>query len=100
MIIYNVTINIDDEIHDEWLEWITTKHIQDVMKTGCFTDSRIFRVLTPEPEEGESYVIQYFSKNIEDYERYQIEHAALLQSEHNEKYKDKVTSFRTVMEQV
>ena len=33
MIIYNVTINIDASIHDEWLAWIK-EHIPQVLATG------------------------------------------------------------------
>lgn len=100
MIVYSISINIDDSIHEEWLEWITTKHIPSVMETGCFKNGMIFRVLSPEPEEGESYVIQYYCDALEDLERYQIEHAAILQSEHKEKFEGKFTVFRTVMEKV
>jgi hypothetical protein len=100
MIVYNITINVEEDVHEEWLEWMTTKHIPDVMNTGCFKDSKIFHMLIPEPEEGETYVVQYFCESIEDYERYQIENAAMLQSEHKERFKGSFTSFRTVMEQV
>ena len=100
MIVYNVTINVNEDVSEEWYEWMTTQHIQDVMDTGCFVDSKVFRLLTPEPEEGESYIVQYYADTIEDYERYQIEHAAILQSEHNEKYKGKFTSIRSVMEEI
>ncbi|MEO8448027.1 MAG: DUF4286 family protein, partial [bacterium] len=27
MILYNVTVNVDDSVHDEWLEWMKTIHI-------------------------------------------------------------------------
>jgi uncharacterized protein DUF4286 len=100
MIIYSVTVTIDESIHDEWLEWMTTKHIPDVMATGCFKESKIYRVLSPELEEGISYCIQYVCDSLENYERYQIEHAAILQSEHKEKYGNKVTSFRSLMEKI
>ncbi len=45
MIIYNVTINIDESVHDEWLQWMQTKHIKDVLNTGCFTSARLVKVL-------------------------------------------------------
>jgi hypothetical protein len=35
MYIYNVTINIDESVHKEWLSWIQN-HIQDVLATGRF----------------------------------------------------------------
>jgi len=101
-ILYNVQVSVDEAAHDEWLEWMTSKHIPDVMKTGCFESGRIYRVVAPEPEDGDgvTFNVQYYADSIENYERYQIEHAALLQAEHNEKFKGKFTSFRTVMEEI
>lgn len=99
MLIYNIQLNVDDSIHDEWFEWMKKKHIPDVMNTGCFKESKIFRVLSPEPEEGTTnYVVHYVCNNLEDYEKYQIEHAAFLQSEHKDKFGSKFTAYRTLME--
>ncbi len=100
MLTYNVTINVDDSIHNKWLKWITSKHIPDVISTKCFTKYIMYRLLSPSPEEGTSYVIQYFCKNIEDYERYQLKHAAILQNEHKEKFDGKFTAIRSLMEEV
>ncbi|MGH2574454.1 MAG: DUF4286 family protein [Ignavibacteria bacterium] len=100
MIVYSVTVNVDESIHEECLEWMTTKHIQEVLDTGCFKEGKVYRILSPEPDEGISYTIQYVCNNLEDYERYQIEYAALLQSEHKEKFGSKFTAYRTVMEKI
>ena len=37
MIIYNLTINLEDSIHDDWLEWMKKNHMPDVMRTGIET---------------------------------------------------------------
>ena len=58
MIIYNVTVNIDYDVHDEWLHWMQTEHIPDVMRTGLFLEAKISRILAEE-EGGKSYAIQY-----------------------------------------
>ncbi|RPI19599.1 MAG: DUF4286 family protein [Ignavibacteriae bacterium] len=100
MIVYNVTVNVDEEIHENWLDWMTTKHIPQVMETGCFTGSEIFRLLSPETEEGVTYSIQYYANDLEEYEKYQIEHAAFLQSETKEKFGGRYTAFRSVLEKV
>ena len=99
VILYNVTVNIDPDVHDEWLEWMKGVHIPDVMNTGLFVDSKIFRIHTGEDEEN-TYSIQYFCNSMDEYEKYQAEHAPKLQQEHTEKYKDKFTAFRTILEQV
>ena len=46
-IIYNVTVNIDDTVHDEWLIWIK-EHIHQVLATGKFDRATLSRVLVEE----------------------------------------------------
>ena len=48
MIIYNVTINVDESIHSAWLKWMQNKHINDVLATGLFTNAKMVRVLVEE----------------------------------------------------
>ena len=100
MILYNVTINIDDSVHDEWLEWMRSKHIPDVLSTGLFTESKLYRIRTENEEEENTYSIQYFLRSMDDYKIYQKEYAEKLQFEHTEKFKDKFVAFRTIMELV
>lgn len=99
MIIYNVTVNIEDDVHDEWLKWMKEIHMPDVIKTGYFLDSKICRLLVKE-ENGTSYSIQYTCNNIDDYKSYQRDHAPRLQKEHSDKYANKFVAFRTLMEVV
>ncbi|HRE40425.1 MAG TPA: DUF4286 family protein [Ignavibacteria bacterium] len=100
MIIYNVTLNIDKSIIDEWLEYMIYTHIPDVMKTGMFTDHKLLKLLHPEPDEGVTYAIQYFCKTQQELEEYQKNFAPALQNEHIEKFGEKVFAFRTVLETV
>ncbi|MFT6844466.1 MAG: hypothetical protein ACJAUV_000645 [Flavobacteriales bacterium] len=100
MIIYNVTIIIDDSVHDDWLNWMKTVHIPDVMKTAKFINNKICRVLDAEEEGGKTYAIQYTSKNKADYDDYQENHAKDLQAEHINRYAGKFGAFRTILEVV
>jgi hypothetical protein len=97
MIIYNVTINIDRDIHEEWLAWMKNVHIPDVMNTGCFIESKICKIIGDE-ETGINYAIQYTANNIEIYETYKAQHAPLLQKEVTDKYPGKFVAFRTLLE--
>ena len=99
MIIYNVTVNIDSSVHDEWLDWMKNTHIPDVVATGCFSAGNIFRIMVDE-QSGVSYSIQYSAACIEDIQRYMKDFAPALQKEHTEKYADKFTAFRTLLEKV
>ena len=100
MIIYNVTVNIDESAHDEWLQWMRKVHIPDVMSTGLFLSNRMCRILVEEEMGGISYAIQYTAKDKETLEQYQCEHAPRLQKAHTERYKDRFVAFRTFLEVV
>lgn len=101
MLIYNVTINLEDDIHQDWLNWMKNKHIPDVMATGLFEDHRILKLLTPLPEtKGPTYAVQYFCKDQATLNRYQTVHAPRLQEEHIARYQNKFVAFRTILEEV
>ena len=99
MIIYNVTVNIENDVHDEWLKWMKNEHIPDVMKTNCFIENKICKVLVTE-EQGTTYSIQYTAPDMQTLERYQREYAPQLQKEHSERFANKFVAFRTLLEVV
>ena len=97
MIIYNVTVNIEESIHDEWLEWIKN-HIPQVLATGKFIDARLTKVLVEEEMGGTTYAIQYKAKSREALESYYLNDAADLKQEGFIKFADKMLAFRTELE--
>jgi hypothetical protein len=99
MIVYNVTVNIDHEAHDAWLEWMKEVHIPDVMATGMFVESRLHRVLADD-EGGITYAVQYTAADMAHYERYRDEHAVRLQADAQARFGGKFVAFRTLLELV
>ena len=97
MIIYNVTVKVDLDVHEEWLDWMRSNHIPDVLATGLFTDYRICRVLQDESD-GMTYTTQYSCESMKNLQEYAAQHAKRLQDDHTARYKDKYVAFRTVME--
>lgn len=96
MILYNVTVSIDPETSVEWLDWMRTTHIPDVMATGCFIESRISRV-QGEEENGVTYAITYLSPSQDKIDEYQRMHAPILQKDHAAKFSGKFAAFRTLL---
>lgn len=99
MILYSVTVNIDQTIEQEWLKWMRESHIPKVMETGMFYENKIFKLLVEE-EQGTTYSFQYSAKSIVEINKYLNECAPKLQQEHAEKYKDKFVAFRSMLESV
>lgn len=96
MILYNVTVSVDRDIENDWLEWMKTVHILDVINTGMFQTAKVFKLMHVQ-DEGATYSIQYFTDSIQKIEQYQEEFAPALQAEHTERYRDKFVAFRTLM---
>jgi hypothetical protein len=97
MIIYNVTVNVDHDVHAQWLHWMKHTHIPEVMATGLFLDNRLCRVLA-EDEGGTTYAVQYTCADMATYERYREQHATRLQRETEQHYGGKFAAFRTLLE--
>lgn len=99
MILYNVTVNIDAEIEQEWLNWMREIHIPEVLATGLILENKILRIFDQEKMDGTTtYAFQYILKSIDDYEKYQAEHAPTLQKLHSDRYNNRFVAFRTIME--
>ena len=100
MIIYNVTINIHESVHDQGMTWMQEKHINDVLATGKFTSARMVKVLIEEEMGGVTYSVQYTAKNKEDLNDYYANTAPKLRNESMKKFADKMISFRTELKVV
>ncbi len=96
MILYNVTVSIDPSIKEEWISYMRSTHIPDVMATGCFIESR-FSKLHAEDESEETYAIAYVAKNIDQLDIYQKEHAKKLQEDHSSRFMGKFGAFRSIL---
>ena len=97
MLIYNVTLSVDDSIHDEWLTWIRS-HIPEVLATGKFMEAKLTKVLVDEGTGATTYSCQYKAKSREDLDQYYKNHADRLRQDGMKRFSDKVLAFRTELE--
>lgn len=97
MYIYNITINIDESVHEEWLTWIKN-HIPDVLATGRFLSAKLTQVLVEEEMGGATYSIQYTAKTREDLDDYYKYDADKLRTDGLKKFGDKMLAFRTELQ--
>lgn len=100
MILYNVTINIHESVHDRWMDWMQNKHINDVLATGKFSSARMVKVLVDEEMGGITYAIQYTTDSKETLQRYYDEDASRLREEGHRLFGDKMLAFRTELEMI
>ncbi len=100
MFLYNVTIGIDTDIEQEWLDWMKTRHIPDVLGTGMFVGYKFYKVLHNNTDGSISYCVQYFSTSLELVVQYLEVFAPALAEEHRQKFSGKHVAFRTLLEEI
>lgn len=99
MYIYNVTTNIQEDVHDEWLKWMKEEHIPEMLNTGKFIKAVMTKVLVQEEMGGFTYSVQYTAESKELLQKYYREDAETLRGK-TKSFEGKFVSFRTELEVV
>jgi hypothetical protein len=99
MIIFNDTIIVDEDIHENWLSWVKQVHIPAVMATGCFNSYTILNVIDS-PNEGVTYCIQYQTDALDKFKLFYSEYLHELQAAHLVQFENKFVLFNTLMQTV
>jgi|SRR5678815_5344813 hypothetical protein len=99
MIIYRVEITIQPGIEAEWLDWMKRVHVPDVLRTGCFSNCHIYKVLDAAGDEP-IYVMQYHCHSLADYNRYRNEFASALQKEHADRFTGRFRGSRQLLKEI
>lgn len=100
MLLYNVTVGIDKDKEQEWLDYMMNKHIRDVMNTGLFVQFKLYKVLHDQEDGTISYSVQYFANSIEDVQQYLEVFAPVLIEEHRKKFVNRHVAFRTLLQEI
>ncbi len=100
MLLYNVTVGIDQNSEEEWLQYIKETHIKAVMDTGMFLSHKMYKVLHDTEDGTISYSIQYFAKDISDIQEYLERFAPSLVEDHRQRFQNRHVTFMTLLEEV
>ena len=99
MYIYNVTTNVQEDVHDQWVDWMKKEHIPQMIDTGKFTKALMTKVLVKEEMGGITYSVQYWAGSRQQLDAYYEEHARVLRRK-LKLFEGKVVSFRTELQVV
>lgn len=95
MLSYEVTIHLEDSALAPALErYMTTRHVAEVVATGCFREGRFER------DEAGTYRARYTAERREDLDRYLADHAARLRADFLEHFPDGLRVSRAVWDEV
>ncbi|RYE40145.1 MAG: DUF4286 family protein [Sphingobacteriales bacterium] len=98
MFIYNVTSKVSWQIQEQWLNWMLTEHIVEILETGMFLKYQLVRLQDVEDLDGPTFAVQYYLDTRENYDRYVARFASGFSEKSIKLWGDQVISFRTLME--
>ena len=100
MILYNITYSVEKEIENQWLDWIKTEYVAEIVQTGLVVEHNILKLLTEIDNGGVTYSFQCWFKTMAECEAYQIQFADDIQDKHYQRFKGKFVEFNTLLEKV
>lgn len=101
MIIYSVTVSIENDISQEWLSWMQGTHIPEVMATGYFKGYVLQQILEPVVDPDRiNYNVLYEVESQEVLDTYQQTVGPALQRKHHERYGENALAIRVVMQRL
>lgn len=100
MIIYQVEVTVPNDLVAQWLEYMTSHHIDDVLATGMFSSSELTQVVDPTATDVVVFRVRYSCTSHGHLARYRAEFAPALMADHTRIFGDRVNAVRSVTEQV
>ncbi len=92
MITYEVKLTVQEEVEKEWIHWMRTQHVPDVIATGLL---KSYQILKP-TDKDQVYLFHYNFESEEDFKKYESEFADKLRQDVKDKYEGKFTGERTL----
>jgi hypothetical protein len=103
MILYNVTVNVDNTIKEQWLDYMKTILLPQIMEKGYFIEYKIWKMLLEDDEEAANsttYALQFKCLNPQMLNQHIQLHAGYFIGLLDEKFKGRYFAFRTLLEEV
>jgi hypothetical protein len=101
MILYNITINVEESIHSQWMNWMKTEFIKEMLASNLFTEYKIMRLLNEvEGQTGMTYSFQFFLNSLSDLNKFQDSYQDAIDKKLYTLYKNQFVEFRSVLEKI
>jgi len=99
MIIYSITYSVELRVERDWMGWMHLAHIPRIMDTGYFKAYRFHRLVDPPAQKGtKTYNVQFTCESLQELAAYKNDSEAEHLGMFEERYKDQVLAFQTVLE--
>ncbi len=100
MIVFNTTFHVEEEIHEEFVEYMLQKFIPMSTKSGLLTSPRLARIFGKEEDPGYSFAMEFQIASLDTLEQWNREESGAVYAPLLELFKEKMVGFSTVMQTI
>ena len=98
MLIFNTTYLVSDRMYGIWFKWLNEHHIPYMLNSGYFDKPQVAKVLSNEPQEGDSYSVQFQIANMPLLEKWNRKYGEDFLKGFSTQFGEEVLLFSTVLE--
>ena len=95
---YNLTINVQPAVHEQWYDWVRTDFVPEMLATDAFVGYQLNRVISLGESNGRTYSLQFFCRDMKGVHQFQIKHGTRLQRLHSQRFGDQIVEFQSLMQ--
>lgn len=100
MVLFSLTVNIDKQIEEEWLEWMRESFVPNLWLTGYFQEKRFLRLLNETENDGVTYSLQLTVNSLTRAKEFEANHLQDFRQILYGKYTGRLVDFYTILETV
>lgn len=98
MIIYNITIQVEWSVHEEWKSWFKGEYLARILGTGLFSRHQFVKLLEVDEAYGPTYAVQLFAETASNADIYRNTYQEDMEKSASDKWGESVCSFHSIME--
>ncbi|MDE1191209.1 MAG: DUF4286 family protein [Arachidicoccus sp.] len=98
MYLYNITIKIEQSIHEDWLAWMKDIYIPKLLSFARFTGYKFYRILQLDDTDGPTYALQLFADEMKCYDEFITLHHKEIEHMQQQAWGSHMLTFSTLME--
>ena len=100
MIVFNTTFHVDEDIQDEFIEYMVKIFIPKSTKSGMLKSPRFAKVFGKDSDEGISFAMEFQVTDIVEMERWNSNESHSVFTPLMERFKEKMVGFSTLLQTI
>lgn len=100
MVTINTTFLVDEEMKQDFIEYMRSTYIAEALTDKKLTNARLYRIHAQKVEGGVSYSVQFAFESLDDLDNWDKNRGINLNKALIKKFEDKVAGFSTLLEEI